>query len=50
MHAVTAGMHVAKHVRKCAYEYVCVLISDGVHRLNPWLSDFAHYPPLLFLC
>lgn len=32
------------------YEYVCVLISDCVHCLHPWLSDFAHYPLLLFLC
>lgn len=26
---------------------VCVLRSKCAH---PWLSDFAHYPPLLFLC
>lgn len=29
---------------------MCVLISDCVHCLSPWLSDFAHYPPLLILC
>lgn len=36
-------------VHRCMTVCARVLISDCVHRLHPWLSDLAHYPPLLFL-
>lgn len=39
---------VYRRMNMCVCVYV--LISECVHLLHPWLSDFAHYPLLLFLC